>query len=264
MKEPVESMFRHALPGNVRLRLRAACKFAAVFVLATFSLFAISCSAGEDVEQKADGAPCRIGLDIECEQNFAFSKYDVEVFVDDESIGIVEHGTSRAFELELGRGDHFLRICENGNANVNGSLDFRVEDDGLIDCAVRCKDGEVRMKGAIADSSIDLLGTSEESSLLDTLADVYSFDTIDDDEDFSNCRVGEWAARKNFENYGEALYQDGFDCLWRTDLVMCEPQDDGSYRIEVGVSVTDDDGFSDRTYAGGIIKDGVVSDFWVR
>lgn len=45
---------------------------------------------------------------------------------------------------------------------------------------------------------------------------------------------------------------------------MCEPQDDGSYRIEVGVSVTDDDGFSDRTYAGGIIKDGVVSDFWVR
>lgn len=73
----------------------------------------------------------------------------------------------------------------------------------------------------------------------------------------------EWAARQDFETYGEILYPYGFECHWILDLVTCEPQGDGTYFIKVGVTITNEYGAERRTYAQGIAGNGNVRDFWV-
>lgn len=73
----------------------------------------------------------------------------------------------------------------------------------------------------------------------------------------------EWAARQDFEAYGEILYPYGFKCHWLLDLVICEPQGDGTYFIKVGVTVTNEYGAERDTYAQGIAGNGSVRDFWV-
>ena len=76
-------------------------------------------------------------------------------------------------------------------------------------------------------------------------------------------RDQEWAARQDFESFGEILYPYGFKCHWIMDLVTCEPQGDGSYFIKVGVTITNEYGAERRTYAQGIAGNGNVRDFWV-
>lgn len=226
--------------------------------------------SGEATSLKTDGETYRVGIDIECEENVMFSKYDVEILVDGESIGVVGHGMSKAFEVALFEGRHTIEARKKGDAGVNGSLDFMVAGDALQGCLIRCKESQAQILnvgsfGSVEDSLESLGQEGEElARLFDSLGvDEMASVGFDDDEDFLNCRDGEWAARKNFENYGEVLYPNGFDCFWKTGLVACELQEDGSYRIEVNTSVVSDDGFSDKAHAGGIVKDGDVSDFWV-
>lgn len=217
-----------------------------------------------------DGEIHRIGIDVECEENVMFNKYDIEILVDGESIGVVGHGTSKAFEVALFEGHHTVEARKEGDSGVRGSFGFLVTGDTLQSCLIRCRGDWIQALGTGSFSSVsdslDGFGWMGENlaHLFDSLGvDEVTSEGFDDDEDFLNCRDGEWAARKNFENYGEVIYPNEFDCFWKTGLIACEPQEDGSYRIEVNASVVDDDGFSSRTRAGGIVKDGEVSDFWV-
>lgn len=73
----------------------------------------------------------------------------------------------------------------------------------------------------------------------------------------------EWAARKDFETFGNILYPYGFKCHWVLDLVAFEPQGDGTYFIKVGVTITNEYGAERDTYAQGIAGNGNVIDFWV-
>lgn len=227
-------------------------------------------NSGEEASEPLDGDGYRVGLDIECERNAFFSTYDVEVHIDGKNVGRINHGSSGAFEVKLAGGAHTLEVFSEDDASLNGSFDFAVSEDTLQNVVLQCKSYGVLISsagsfGSIEDSlahlgeaggkaadALDFLGVDEIAS--------YGFD---DDEDFLNCRDGEWAARKNFENYGETVYPNGFDCFWKTGLIACEPQEDGSYLIEVNASAVNNDGFSDEVRAGGVVKGSDVSDFWV-
>lgn len=73
----------------------------------------------------------------------------------------------------------------------------------------------------------------------------------------------EWAARKDFETYGEILYPYGFKCHWLLNLEASESQGDGTYFFKVGVTITNEYGAKRETYAQGIAGNGNVRDFWV-
>lgn len=226
--------------------------------------------SGEEALEPLDGDGYRVGLDIECERNAFFSTYDVEVLVDGKSVGRIDHGSSGAFEVKLAGGVHVLEVLSEDDASLNGSFDFAVSEDTLQNVVLQCKGYGVLISSAGSFGSIEdsLAHLGEAGGKVADALDFLGVDEIasygfDDDEDFLNCRDGEWAARKNFENYGETIYPNGFDCFWKTGLVVCEPQEDGSYRIEVNASVVNSDEFSDEVHAGGVVKGGDVSDFWV-
>ena len=45
-----------------------------------------------------------VSLEIECVENLLFSKYDVDVYVDDSMQGTISHGTTETYSLNLTKG----------------------------------------------------------------------------------------------------------------------------------------------------------------
>lgn len=226
--------------------------------------------SGEGSSEVAlDAGGYRVGLDIECERNVFLSTYDVEVLVDGKSVGRIDHGASSAFEVKLAEGTHTLEVFSEDDASLGGSFDFVVSGDMLQNVVLQYKSYGVLISGTGSFSSVEdsLAHLGKTGGKVADVLDFLGTDEIvsygfDDDEDFLNCRDGEWAARKNFENYGEGLYPEGFDCLWKTGLVSCELREDGAYSIEVEADVYESYDTPTRTYAEGLVSgDGVVEFF---
>ena len=61
------------------------------------------------VASKSEEGKIEVGIDISCEKNLAFSKYDVNVYVDSSLLGKVDHGSEKSFSAKLTKGKHTLR-----------------------------------------------------------------------------------------------------------------------------------------------------------
>lgn len=142
------------------------------------------------------------------------------MLVDGKSVGRIDHGASGAFEVKLAEGTHTLEVFSEDDASLGGSFDFVVSGDMLQNVVLQCKSYGVLISGTGSFSSVEdsLAHLGKTGGKVADVLDFLGTDEIvsygfDDDEDFLNCRDGEWAARKNFENYGEGLYPEGFGFL---------------------------------------------------
>ena len=71
-----------------------------------------------------------VELLVDCEKNVKFSRYDVDVEVDGERVGTIEHGSKATFALSLAEGQHELAFREAGETEPEGKVDFVVEGEG--------------------------------------------------------------------------------------------------------------------------------------
>ena len=81
---------------------------------------------------------------------------------------------------------------------------------------------------------------------------IYYYDQETNDES-NNQSVNEFDAISAFEEYGKALYPYGFQCHWITELKQKEKLQDGSWYLEVGVSVTNESKDKVKAIAKGIV-----------
>ncbi len=86
-----------------------------------------------------------VTLEIECSENLLFSRYDIEIFVDSENLGTIEHGSNKIFELQLSEGKHTLEIEEESNSSVDGAIDFSVQQDIKLKYRAACKSDQVKI-----------------------------------------------------------------------------------------------------------------------
>lgn len=87
-----------------------------------------------------------IKLELTCRGNLLFSKYDVEVFVDDESLGYIDHGATKTFNLKLRAGKYELKICERGNSSVDGTYTFLVAKDQTKKYEFSCSENHISVE----------------------------------------------------------------------------------------------------------------------
>lgn len=87
-----------------------------------------------------------IQIEVNCESNLFFSRYDIEVFVDDESQGIIEHGQSDIYELSLKEGNHELTISKEGDSSVDGYVIFNVEKEESFRYKVHCTSDQIEIE----------------------------------------------------------------------------------------------------------------------
>lgn len=92
-----------------------------------------ACSSNEPAapeEEVPEDPEYSVQLFIDCEKNLIFSRYDVDVMVDGELVGNVEHGSEATFELSLKKGQHELVLEQEEASEPDGRTSFVVEGEG--------------------------------------------------------------------------------------------------------------------------------------
>ena len=124
-----------------KISLRALSIVCAVVLTAVFA----ACGDGGGSEGNLTGNRA-VSVTIECESNFVFSKYDLDIYVDNVHQGSQDHGSSKIYEVNLDDGDHVLRITEKGNDSVDGSVDFAVNGNTSLAYKIKCTSSQVEIE----------------------------------------------------------------------------------------------------------------------
>ena len=129
------------------VRVRRACSVLLAIGMLAITVIISGCSDAEgETAEVGSNAGQNVSITIECEQNLIFSTYDLNVYVDDEWQGTIDHGTSEDFELTLNDGVHVLRVAEEGNEDVVGSIDFVVDGDSSLKFEARCTSSQIEIE----------------------------------------------------------------------------------------------------------------------
>ena len=76
-------------------------------------------SVSEEGVSAAEVIPTHsVEMTIDCEGNLLFSKYDVDVYIDEEEVGTVGHGSENTFDVQLTEGQHELQFHEEGKTQT--------------------------------------------------------------------------------------------------------------------------------------------------
>lgn len=137
--------------------------FSVVFLTLTV-LVLTACNGGKSDSQdnsETDNAPkYSIQLELNCVRNLLFSKYDLDVFVDGNKIGKLDHGATRTFSLELVEGTHTLVAAKEGSRAIDGTIDFAVSEDSKFMYKLSCTSQQVEIEEIIEPEA-----TTEESTV---------------------------------------------------------------------------------------------------
>lgn len=87
-----------------------------------------------------------IYIEVQCEKNKLFSKYDLEIYVDDEYQTDVKHGKTDSFEMNLLKGEHEIMIQKKDDASVKGNVTIDITSSAEYYYHVECKSDEVQIE----------------------------------------------------------------------------------------------------------------------
>ncbi len=95
----------------------------------------------------------KVTIEVECVENLIFSKYDVEVYVDDSLEGTITHGDTETFELTLTKGTYVLKFVNEEDDDVDGEVEFNIEKDESLKYKISCHSSNVEVETIIGTSS---------------------------------------------------------------------------------------------------------------
>lgn len=136
---------------------------AGLLVLVLFiSLIAVSCSgSGKDDDSNGAntafaGKTYDLTVSAHCRANLLFSCYDVEVLIDDQPIGVVEHGDEALLQTQVSAGTHTFAVREEGTESVRYSQDFEMpEGPAQISCDFSCHSDDIDVDNFMIESLED-------------------------------------------------------------------------------------------------------------
>ena len=133
-------------------------------IITAFSL--IGCSDDETSESNSDAnlPKYEVNITIDCVPNLIFSKYDCDIFVDDEMIGNLEHGSTDTFTASLISGSHTLRIENEEDSTVDGKIDFEVSKDLSLNYIISLSNDQIEIEVPEEESSETDSDTSDEET----------------------------------------------------------------------------------------------------
>lgn len=105
-----------------------------------------------------------VTIEVECVENWVFSKYDVEVSIDDNYEGDIPHGDKETFDVVLKRGKHTISFESAEDDTLDGEVEVDITKAETIKLKISCSssgiDVEVLSGSAVKDNTE---GTTSES-----------------------------------------------------------------------------------------------------
>jgi len=99
-------------------------------------------------------------IDIEFIGNLMFSKYDVDILVDDVEIGNLDHAVDGAFMVEVEEGEHTISVKKEDDSSVDGNVNFSVSEDTVLKYKINCSKDQVE----IEEIEVEEVKSSEKTS----------------------------------------------------------------------------------------------------
>lgn len=109
-----------------------------------------------------------VDLSIEFEENWFFSTYDVDLYVNKTEQATLVHGKDYACSFYVPAGQNTIFFYKQGNKGIKGTLDLNVTDNTTVFCHITCHSDEVTI------SKIRIQSTQPEANATRSLPDEFS------------------------------------------------------------------------------------------
>ncbi len=133
-----------------------------------------------------------IKLEVECEENWIFSKYDINISIDDDFEGTIPHGDKKDFDITLKKGTHTISFENSEDDTLDGEVKVDITKDETIRLKVSCSSFGIETEVLSGTQATD---PSNENSTNSTLISL----TLGD-EDFKGMNYKD--AEKKFREMG--------------------------------------------------------------
>ena len=87
-----------------------------------------------------------VNIEVECDENWIFSKYDVDVYVNDSIKGTISHGDAEKFKLILTKGTYLLKFISTEDNEVDGEVEFSVQKDENLKYKISCSSSRIKIE----------------------------------------------------------------------------------------------------------------------
>ncbi|WP_462247105.1 YPYG domain-containing protein [Parvimonas micra] len=112
-----------------------------------FIIFIVSCGdKGVKKEEDPNLPKHSVEINIKCDGNLFFSKYDVDVYIDDEKVVTIKHGENYVDIVKLTEGKHALIFKKKDDKSVEGKVEFLVKEDTKLNYQIHCNSDKVTIK----------------------------------------------------------------------------------------------------------------------
>jgi len=110
-------------------------------------MFIVSCG-GKGVKKEEDPnlPKYSVEINIKCDGNLFFSKYDVDVYIDDDKVVTIKHGENYVDIVKLTEGKHALVFKNKDDKSVEGKVEFLIKEDTKLNYQIHCNNDKVRIK----------------------------------------------------------------------------------------------------------------------
>ena len=131
-----------------------------------------------------------VTIEIECVENWIFSKYDVDVYVGDSLEGTIAHGDTKIFNLHLDRGTYALRFISAENDDLTGEATLHIHKDESLKYKISCNSSGIDVDTIVGTTppNDDTNGGTETGYTLD-YADAASFEAALNNDEKVNGKV---------------------------------------------------------------------------
>lgn len=117
----------------------------------------------------------KVTIEVECVENLIFSKYDVEVYVDDSLEGTITHGDTETFELTLTKGTYVLKFVNEEDDDADGEVEFYIEKDESLKYKISCHSSKIDVETiAGASSGTETVNRTEKNGFDSSSNEIYT------------------------------------------------------------------------------------------
>lgn len=87
-----------------------------------------------------------VSLEIECVENLLFSKYNVDVYVDDSMQGTISHGATETYSLNLTKGVYEIKFVSAEDGEVTGGVSIDIHQDESLKYKISCTSSQINVE----------------------------------------------------------------------------------------------------------------------
>lgn len=94
-----------------------------------------------------------VSLEVKSVENLIFSRYDIEVYVDDTLKGTINHGTTKTFDLTMTKGTYEVKFVSAENDEITGTVTIDVQKNETLQYKITCTSSKIDVKTIVENDS---------------------------------------------------------------------------------------------------------------